>query len=674
MVEQASVAPSPASSGDGTPSSSVHEAGPASGRARRAPSSWLAGAALVAMLALWPAFKLGLGPANELRVRFPQVGWALQGRVAYGVGEQAPGQRELTPADLTQVLGDGIPEGHQEVRIPLPREATWAEVTLLKFEDRSVEQMTWFPLRGPVLSGPGVRPLAFEMRDNGDGSRTLRVAKLRPGFWNVDLADVFFAVATWAFFWLLLEARWGQGRVAAFVRRQGGWVPYALPPLVSWGAWWLVFFPGIISYDPLVQWGQLQTGQLEDWHPAFHSGWLWLLGGPFGSLAPVGAVQAVLFAAVLGKVLEELGAWKVPGWARWMVVAWATLSPAWGSNVIAAWKDAPFTLVCLVTLLLLLRAERRQGLRVVDAAWLGVCLTCITLLRHNGPMLSGPLLLLCLWRYRDRRARGTLVCVLVLLTVLVRGPGYAIAGVSPAPPVLKQVLTVHRLGAAAKDPELPPEDARVLSELMPLEQWRNRYACLSVGPLVFGSPLKTKQMEGRGLELAGVLWRFAKRHPDVLLEQQVCVTRYVWSPESELYIGPFNGGGNTVDPNTVGVRPQTWFAPAQPFYEHAIFDSYGKHGLLRTLVWQPASSLYLFVVGLAVVLWRQRSLGPLLVVLSALLNTFSWLALSPNPDLRFLFPTVVMAPLLLAWALAPRLGRDVAPAAPVETLVPQEAT
>ncbi|RKH39170.1 hypothetical protein D7X12_24245, partial [Corallococcus sicarius] len=269
--------------------------------------------ALVAMLALWPLFKSQLGPANELRVRFPQVGQALQGRVAYGVGEQAPEQRALTPADLTQVLGDGIPEGLQEVRIPLPREATWAEVTLFEFEERSVEQVTWVPLRGPVSSGPGVRPLPFELRDNEDGSRTLRVARLRPGLWNVDLADVFFGVATWAFFWLLLEARWGRGRVAAFARRQAGWAPYALPPLLAWGAWWLVFFPGIISYDPLVQWEQLQSGQLEDWHPAFHSGWLWLLGGPFGSLAPVGAVQAVLFAVVLGKVLEELGRRAVMG-------------------------------------------------------------------------------------------------------------------------------------------------------------------------------------------------------------------------------------------------------------------------------------------------------------------------------------------------------------------------
>ncbi|GMU09474.1 hypothetical protein [Corallococcus caeni] len=658
MAAEAPAVPSPVSPGGGAPSVPAPKASPPAPSRRGVPASRLALVALAAMLALWPAFKLHLGPANELRVRFPAAGWPLAGQVSFTVEKDAPPVlRPLTPVEVEQVLGDGIPAGQQEVRVQLPRDARSAEVTLRPLADLTVEQVTWFPLRGAVVSGPGVRELPFEQHVNPDGSRTVSVARLRPGFWNVDVADVLFAVTVWAFFWLVLEARWGQGRAAAFARRRSGWARYALLPLLSWGAWWLIFFPGIISYDPLVQWEQLQTGRLEDWHPAFHTFWLWLVGGPFGSLAPVGALQAVLFATVLGKVLEELGHWRVPAWARWGVVAWVTLSPAVGSNVIAAWKDAPFTLMCLAVMLLVLRAERRGGLRVADAAWLGACLACITLLRHNGPALSVPVLLLCLWRYGDRRARGTMVSVMVLLTFMVRGPGYALANVAPAPPVLKQVLLVHRLGAVSKDPQLPPEDARVLEELMPLEQWRKRYACLSVGPLVFGSPLQREKLAGRTLELADIAWRYAKRHPEQVWDQQVCVTRYVWAPEGDLYIGPFNGGGNTVDPNQVGVRPHSWFTPAQNFYEHVIFDSYGKHGLLRTLVWQPSSSLYAFVLGLVVVLWRQRSLGALLAVMTAVLNTLAWLLLSPNPDLRFLFPTVLLAPLLLALALAPRLRR-----------------
>ncbi|RKH35222.1 hypothetical protein [Corallococcus sicarius] len=638
-----------------------------SGTERRHPGGWLAWA-LFGALALWPLFKYQAGPDAELRVRFAAVGWPLTGSVSFQRQGHGFQERPLSSDDLALHVGHGLPDGVHEVRIPLPRRTVSAEVTLAHLSARTVSQVTWVTPRAPALWGDPGASLPFEARTDADGLVHVRVPEMRPGFWVPDVADVLMVLGTWLVFWLLLEARWGDGRAAAFARRRAGWARYALPLVLAWGFLWLLYFPGLVGFDPLLQWEQVTTRRFVNWHPPFHTWWLWLIAGPFDSMASVSALQVLLFAGLLGKVLEELGHWKVPGWACWGVVAWAALSPALGTNVIAVWKDAPFTLICLWGVLLLLRAERTGGLTVKAAAQLGLCAACISLLRHNGPLLAAPLLLSALWRYRGRRERGTLLLVGVGLTLLVRGPVYSAAGVEPAPPLLTQVLSIHRLGAAALHADtLPPEDLRTLTQLMPLEEWQKRYVCEAVLSLILPStPLydHPERLEGKGLELARVVGRFAWRHPDAFFDQWACVTRYLWAPDSLLYIGPFHPSGNTVDPNIFGWKTRSWFPRLALGYTQRLIDAYVGPPPVRAAVWQPAPSLYLLLVALGVVLWRQRSVGMLLVMQCALTNTAAWLVLSPNPDLRFQFPVMLFAPLTLALMLAPRLVRAGAQARP----------
>ncbi|TSC25038.1 hypothetical protein [Corallococcus sp. Z5C101001] len=627
---------------------------------------WL-GLALLVALALWPLFKYQVGPLSELRLRIESVGWPLEGSVTYQRQGHGPQASRLSKDDLTLYDGHGLPEGVQELRIPLPRRTVAVEVALEKLSGRTVSQARWVA-RAPVLWGDPGGALAFEQHTDEDGTVHVRIPETRPGFWTPDVADVVMVLGTWWVLWLALEARWGTGRAAAFARRRAGWAKCALPLALAWGGLWLLYFPGLIGFDPLLQWEQVVARQFVNWHPPFHTWWLWLIAGPFDSMASVSALQVLMFAGLLGKLLEELGHWKVPGWARWAVVAWAALSPALGTNVIAVWKDAPFTWMCLWAGLVILRAERTGGLTVKAAARLGLCVACISLLRHNGPLVALPLMVSALWRYPGSRQRGTLAILGVGLTLLVRGPVYVAANVKPSPPLLTQVLSLHRLGTAAFHADtLPPDDVKTLTSLMPLEDWKRRYRCESVGFLIWpGSPLyeHPELLEGRALEMAGVVGRFARSHPDAFFDQWVCVTRYLWALDSMLYIGPFQPDGGAVDKNVFGWRTRSWFpALARPYTQVLLKASIGEPWQ-RILMWQPAPSLYLLLAALCGVLWRQRSPGALLALQCALTNTAAWLVLSPNPDLRFQFAAMLSAPLALALLLAPRLARTAAREAP----------
>ncbi|RKG91816.1 hypothetical protein D7V97_41515, partial [Corallococcus sp. CA053C] len=453
--------------------------------------------ALLATLALWPLFKYHVGPDNELRLRFPVGSGPLSGSVTFQREGHAPQGWDLPDPHLWQYAGDGVPEGQQEIHVALPRRAVSADVTLRAPPGSRVLQVSWVSKRVPVGFLRQAPPLAFEQEAVDADTVRLHVPDLRPGFWALDAADALFVGGAWLLLWLLLEARWGEGRAAAFARRRAGWARYALPLALAWGSWWMAFFPGLVSFDPLSQWQQLKTGEFANWHPAFHTWWMGAFGLPFESLGAVSGFQVLFFATAMGKVLEELGHWKVPAWARWGVVLWTGLSPAVATNIIAVWKDAPFTLMCLVSVLLLLRLERTRDVGLGPALRLGLCVACIGLLRHNGVLVALPVLLTGLWRMSDRRARAVLLATGLGGILFVRGPVHALAKVAPTPSTLTQVLTLHRLAAMVNSPYLSPDDAKTLSELMPLEQWRSRYLCFAAGPLIFSaSPLTAERLAG----------------------------------------------------------------------------------------------------------------------------------------------------------------------------------
>src|SRR5262249_32578605 len=74
--------------------------------------------------------------------------------------------------------------------------------------------------------------------------------------------------------------------------------------------------------------------------------------------------------------------------------------------------------------------------------------------------------------------------------------------------------------------------------------------------------------------------------------------------------------------------------------------------VLRVVFWQPAVSLYAVLGALLLAVARARSRLPLLVWIPALSNTLVWLVLAENPGLRFQWPVVLLAPLLLCAATA----------------------
>ena len=74
---------------------------------------------------------------------------------------------------------------------------------------------------------------------------------------------------------VLLEIRIDQKRIRQPLRIF--LALYTLPMVAVWGIYLLTFFPGMMSPDSNVQWGQILSGQFNDAHPVFHTLSMWLV-------------------------------------------------------------------------------------------------------------------------------------------------------------------------------------------------------------------------------------------------------------------------------------------------------------------------------------------------------------------------------------------------------------
>jgi Glycosyltransferase family 87 len=205
----------------------------------------------------------------------------------------------------------------------------------------------------------------------------------------------------------------------------------------------LYAFPGLVSYDSLVQLDQARTWQLTNWHPPIMA-LLWRLcevvvAGPLGMLV---LQLAALFAGLALIYAEAFGPRRA---------AWATLATAWYPPVLVVmaviWKDSQMAGYLVLAIALLRRGQRWPAL---------VLLVVASALRHNAPPATfAPLVLLF-----DRRWWiGALVWIAVTAaglgidSLLVNTPGPSKADIADLVEVT-DIQGIARYAAPISDDEL----------------------------------------------------------------------------------------------------------------------------------------------------------------------------------------------------------------------------
>lgn len=255
-------------------------------------------------------------------------------------------------------------------------------------------------------------------------------------------------------------------------------------------------YPGGISVDNVEQWYEATTMALQDWHPAFHTLLIALLSWVHGSYPFVILVQILVFSAGIAYLTCVLSSWGL----RWpwlaLMLALVVLNQNTVSLLQFAYKDTAFSLAVLFLAALSINIVLSRG------AWLGrrrnlvavaAALALVTLLRHNGLLISLPLAALLLILYAPHR-RGVLIAAVACAACvfLVRVPLYRALSVRSYPEqtyVESVGLPMTILGdIRMQNPSALDEETHAfLLRIAPEESWQQYHALHAYNPIKWHS-------------------------------------------------------------------------------------------------------------------------------------------------------------------------------------------
>lgn len=253
--------------------------------------------------------------------------------------------------------------------------------------------------------------------------------------------------------------------------------PVFLACFVVLALYFAAYYPGGLSSDTWYQWRQAHGAvSLTDWHPALHTLLIWLLSRIYDNPAFCVAVQLLFYAFAVEYAVRSLLRTCVPRSITALYAIYLILSPALTNLILFLWKDCAFSIAALFL------SAQLLNIVFTDAEWLtrranrfalALTLCLVSILRHNGPALSLPVIV---WLFVSlpRHTRTVLpICLLFFLLFLgVKGPLYRAFDVQQENQGIGEMIGLPMSILAnifAENPECLDEDiVRFLEDVAPL--------------------------------------------------------------------------------------------------------------------------------------------------------------------------------------------------------------
>lgn len=338
----------------------------------------------------------------------------------------------------------------------------------------------------------------------------------------------------------------------------------------------------------------------------------------------------------------------------WLLsLAFFLLDPLIVLYSVTLWKDvvfAGFFVVFLIETFALINSGRRFFSSSVDVALLAASILLCLLLRNNAVAAIGIAAIVVLIVLKETRMP---VVVLfgstLLIAALIIGPIYGALGIksghfseSISIP-LQQVSKV----AATEGADMSESQQEYLDELLPFEQYKQRYNPLSPNPIKFSPDFNDAFLEDNKGAFFQTWLLLGVQNPRLYLIAWIDQTKAFWAPTAQTWYVSEPGysldGENTIAHNLTNglisyeqLRTLLDVAVAAfaPFYNSA------------QLAW-----LVIFVF-LAVILRRQKKLWVSMVPLILWWATF--LVATPAVDFRYMFPVHLALPFIFLVLLGRR--------------------
>ncbi|SHK89774.1 hypothetical protein [Actinacidiphila paucisporea] len=296
-------------------------------------------------------------------------------------------------------------------------------------------------------------------------------------------------------------------------------------------AWWLAFYPGLMSFDSITYVWQVTTGHWRSDHAVVYDVLVWLSLQITGGLAALTFLQTVALAASLGYVCHGLRTLGVRG--RWAAAAplAVVLVPSTGTFGVFVWKDSAYAIAAVLAFGACAHLAARQ--RPVLHWWLlAAGMLGLSVFRNNSyPALvtAGVVLLVAMPRQWRRIAAATLTPAVLALAL--NFGAYPAIGIQQ--PGTSSYYAFNYADIAVAYHRAPHSfrgsDLAVMRQVAPLTHWSSGGSnCAWVDPLM-AAPFNRPAAERLNGKLLGVWGHVLSSRPDLMLSAHLCRGRIAWA-------------------------------------------------------------------------------------------------------------------------------------------------
>jgi hypothetical protein len=456
-------------------------------------------------------------------------------------------------------------------------------------------------------------------------------------------------------------------------RQKGSWLYYALPMIVVWIFFLLIFFPGFMTDDAFYEWRQAVSGQYNDWHPILYALLIWLVSKIYFSPSSMVITQILMVSLSVAWGLAELENMRVSKKVLWILSLLFAVIPFNIIFTLNLWKDIPYSAAIFILAVIFLKIVNSKG-EWLKGRWnwlgLGLILGVISLLRMNGiPVAFGSIILLLLFFRHDWRKLVFSTGILTVMLAMMFGPVYSILKVKHVPEFGTFIFLHHIAAHINAGTPLTPDEADYLSKLAPLDSWR--YNCCAVNSTLI--PI-FPDLSFQKLDLPILKQDIKKpiiisvelflRNPGVDFHHMVCISEVVWKIGSKCRGGvigglsPISKSMNPVDSYRIS-RNEFGFVPASIFpglirYANP-FLQVNPSEPLHPLFYSPVIYLLMAISCTIVLIFRKKRANYILFLIPITLQTITLILVIQGPSVRFQYGVLLVGLLSLGFIFVPSM-------------------
>ncbi|MEG0121945.1 DUF6020 family protein [Enterococcus sp.] len=259
--------------------------------------------------------------------------------------------------------------------------------------------------------------------------------------------------------------------------------------ILPWIVYFLAFSPAIMTVDSQSQWAQaIGLKPLGEQHPIIYTMFLRFTYKIFPNPSLFIILQLVLGAFLIAKILTVF--WK-KGFDLKYLIPLAILYgiyPINGFYMVTLWKDIPFAILFTLFIYYMGKIYISSG-RWLSDSWLNpllLLLLCFITSEFRKNALPVILVVLILYFFFLKKKRIIVMSIIVFFISLSIGSSFfksEILNAEPSPATSAYAIPLQQIAYTYKYGEVPADQSKFFSEIMPVENWKNSYNKYTVNPI-----------------------------------------------------------------------------------------------------------------------------------------------------------------------------------------------